>query len=156
MPIYRSILLTAFLVITACGEAQQAQRLQFKESAAKPTTQPVPAQLSDFNGKWVGSGSNARVAFRNRCGNGPLVNLRIQDGAVRAVFRLTIKKGKESGMRSKVIPMGGSIDDHGRMELSEFQSDVVAVLSAREGSGDGTWETRGLACHGTFRVRRRP
>ena len=146
----------ALLVLTSCGETQEAQRQQFKDLAAEPTTQPAQAEIGDFNGKWVGSGSNARAAFRNRCGNGPLVDLTIQDGAAKAVFRFTIRKGMERGIRSEVLPLSGTIDDHGRLELSDFQSDVLAVLSARDGTGDGSWETRGLACHGTFRVRRKP
>ena len=85
-----------------------------------------------------------------------MVDLTIQDGAARAVFRFTVKWGMEQGIRSEVLTLSGAIDDHGRLELSNFQSDVMAVLSARDGTGDGTWETRGLACHGTFRVRRGP
>ena len=152
----RTVCLIALLVTTACGETQQAQRQQFRGSAATPTTQPAKAQIGDFDGNWVGSGSNARAAMRNRCGNGPLVDLTIQNGSDRGVFRFTVRRGLERGMRSEVVALSGNIDDHGRLELSDFQSDVVAVLSARDGSGDGTWETRGLACHGTFRVRRRP
>ncbi len=153
---YRFICLVALFAITACGETQQTQRQEFKESAAEPTTQPAQAQIGDFDGNWVGSGSNARAAFRNRCGSGPLVKLIIQDGAARAVFRFTIRRGMERDVRSEVLTLNGAIDDHGRLELSDFQSDAMAVLSARDGSGDGTWEARGLACHGTFRVRRRP
>ena len=156
MPIYRPIFLAALLATTACGETQQAQRQAFKDRAAKPATQPVQAQIADFNGKWVGSGSNARAAFRSRCGSGPLVRLNIQDGAARAVFQFTIRKGMERDLRSEVLPLTGTIDDHGRLELSDFESDVIGVLSARDGSGDGSWETRGLACNGTFQVRRRP
>lgn len=152
----RLVCLVALLAVTACGETQQAQRQQFKDLAAVPTTQPVQAQIGDFNGKWVGSGSNARAAFRTRCGNGPLVDLTIQDGAAKAVFRFTIQRGMERGIRSEVLPLTGMIDDHGRLELSDFQSDVLAVLAARDGTGDGSWQTRGLACHGTFRVRRKP
>ena len=150
---YRFVCLVALFAITACGEAQQTQRQQFKESAAEPTTQPAQAKIADFDGNWVGSGSNARAAFRNRCGSGPLVELTIQDGAAKAVFRFTIRRGI---IRSEVLTLSGAIDDHGRLEISDFQSDAMAVLSARDGSGDGTWEARGLACHGTFRVRRRP
>lgn len=148
--------LVAFLLATACAGAQQAQRQQFKESALEPTTQPAQAQIGDFDGNWVGSGSNARAAFRNRCGNGPLVDLTIEDGAARAIFRFTVRRGMERDVRSEVLTLNGAIDDHGRLELSHIQSDAIAVLSARDGSGDGAWETRGLACHGTFRVRRRP
>ena len=147
MPIYRPIFLAALLAMTACGETQQAQRQAFKDRATKPVTQPVQAQIGDFNGKWVGSGNNARAAFRSRCGSGPLVRLN---------FQFTIRKGMERDLRSEVLPLTGTIDDHGRLELSDFQSDVIGVLSARDGSGDGSWETRGLACNGTFRVRRRP
>ena len=150
---YRFICLVALFAITACGETQQTQRQQFKESAAEPTTRPAQAQIGDFDGNWVGSGSNARAAFRNRCGSGPLVKLTIQDGAARGVFKFTTRK---KDVRSEVLTLNGAIDDHGRLELSDFRSDAIAVLSARDRSGDGTWETRGLACHGTFRVRRRP
>jgi hypothetical protein len=152
---YRVICLVALFATTACGEAQQMQRQQFEESAAEPTTQPAQAKIHDFDGTWVGSGSNARAAFRNRCGSGPLVELAIQDGAARAVFRFTIRRGMERNVRSEVFTLNGAIDDHGRLQLSDFQSDAVAVLSARDGLGDGTWETRGLACHGTFRMRRK-
>jgi hypothetical protein len=148
--------LVAFLLVTACAGAQQAQRQQFKESAVEPTTQPAQAQIGDFDGNWVGSGSNARAAFRNRCGNGPLVDLTIQNGAARAVFRITVRRRTDERPRTEVLTLNGAIDDHGRLEVSGRQSDAIAVLSARDGSGDGAWETRGLACHGTFRVRRRP
>ena len=156
MAISRPLFLAALLALMACGETQQAQRQAFSDNTAKPATQPAQAQLGDFNGKWVGSGSNARAAFRNRCGSGPLVQLTIQDGSARAVFRFTIRKGMERELRSEVLPLSGTIDDHGRLQLSDFQSDVIGVLSARDGTGDGSWETRGLACNGTFQVRRRP
>ncbi len=153
---YRFICIVALFAIIACGEAQQAQRQQFKESAAEPATQPAQAQIGDFDGNWVGSGSNARAAFRNRCGNGPLVNLTVQNGAARAVFRFTVRRRMDERPRTEVLTLNGAIDDHGRFEVSGLQSDAIAVLSARDGSGDGAWETRGLACHGTFRVRRKP
>ena len=153
---YRFICLVALFAITACVESQEAQRQRFKDSASAPTTQPAQAQIGDFDGNWVGSGSNTRPGLRTRCGNGPLINLTIQAGAASAVFRFTIRRGLEKGVRSEVLPLRGAIDDHGRLQLSDFQSDVVGVLSARNGSGDGSWETRGLACHGTFRVRRGP
>ena len=152
----RVVSLVALFAITACAETQQAQRQQFKETAAEPTTQPAQAQIGDFDGNWVGSGSNARSAFRNRCGNGPLVNLTIQNGSARAVFRITARRRTDERPRTEVLTLNGAIDDHGRLEVSGRQSDAIAVLSARDGSGDGAWETRGLACHGTFRVRRRP
>lgn len=152
----KAICLSALLVITACAETQQAQRQQFRDSAAKPTTQPAQAQIGDFDGNWVGSGSNTRAAMRNRCGNGPLVDLTIQNGAARAVFRITVRSRMDERPRTEVLTLNGAIDDHGRLDLSHFQSDAIGVLSARDGSGDGTWETRGLACHGTFRVRRKP
>ena len=153
---YRFVFLFVLFVMTACGETQQAQRQQFKDSAPKPTTRPAQAKIDDFNGNWVGSGSHARAAFRNRCGNGPLVDLTIQSGSARAIFRFTFRRGMDKGMRTEVLSLSGAINDHGRLVLSDFQSDALAVLSARDGSGDGSWEARGLACHGTFRVRRRP
>jgi len=156
VPGCRIIGLVALSMITACAGAQQAQRQQFKESALEPTTQPAQAQIGDFDGNWVGSGSNARAAFRNKCGNGPLVDLTIEDGAARAVFRITGRRSLSERPRTEVLPLSGAIDDHGRLELSHIQSDAIAVLSAHDGSGDGAWETRGLACHGAFRVRRRP
>ena len=152
----KALCVTGLLVITSCAETQQAQRQQFRDSAAEPTTQPVQAQIGDFDGNWVGSGSNTRPAMRNRCGNGPLVDLTIQNGAARAVFRITVRRRMDERPRTEVLNLNGTIDDHGRLDLSDFQSDVIGVLSARNGSGDGMWETRGLACHGTFRVRRRP
>ena len=56
---------------------------------------------------------------------------------------------------SLIDSLSGAIDDQGRLELSGFQSDAMAVLSASDGSGEGQWETRTLVCHGTFQVRRR-
>ena len=152
----RLIFLAVHIAIAACGQTEQAERQQFRESAPQPTTQPVLAKIGDFDGDWAGSGSIARAAFRTRCGGGPLVEVTIQDGAARAIFRFTVRRGMERDMRSEVLTLNGTIDDHGRLNLTDFQSDVIAVLSARDGSGDGTWETRGLACHGSFRVRRRP
>lgn len=156
MPFYRPILLAALVATTACGETQLAQRQAFKERAATPVTQPAQAPIGDFNGKWVGTGRNALAAFRSRCGGGPLVHLNIRDGAARGVFTFTIRKGMERDIQSDVLPLTGTIDGHGRLQLSDFQSDVIGVLSARDGTGDGSWESRGLACHGTFRVQRRP
>ena len=156
MPNVRTVCLIALLVMTACGEKQQVQRQEFRDYAATPTTQPAQAQIGDFDGNWVGSGSNARRAMRNRCGNGPLIDLTIQNGAARAVFRITVRRRLDERPRTEVLTLSGAIDDHGRLDLSDFQSDAIGVLSAREGSGDGSWETRGLACYGTFRVRRRP
>ena len=149
------IVIAAVFAMTACGETQQAQRQQFRDSAPEPVTQPAQAQIGDFDGEWVGSGSNARAAFRNRCGYGPLVVLTLQDGAARATFKFTVRRRFDERPRTELLTLNGAIDDHGRLELSDFQSDVVAVLSARDRLGDGTWETRGLACHGTFKVRRR-
>ena len=160
MPIHRIIfragLLAGLLAVAACAEAQQAQRQAFKDRAPQAATQPEQAQIGDFSGKWVGAGSNALAGFYNRCGNGPLVQLFIQGDEARAVFRFTVKKSTGRQLRSEVFPLNGTIDDHGRLTLSDFQTDVVAVLSARDGTGDGSWETRGLACYGSFQVRRRP
>ena len=148
--------LVALSMITACVEPQQEQQPQLEESAADTSRQSAQAQIGGFDGRWVGSGSNARAAFRNRCGNGPLVEITIQDGAARAVFRLTVRRGMDRRPRTEVLSLNGAIDDQGKLELSGFQSDAMAVLSASGESSDGTWETRSLACHGTFRVRRRP
>ncbi len=155
MRIPGALCLVALFAATACGQAQEEQRQRFREQAAETSTQPVQAELSAFNGTWVGSGRIARPAFRNRCGNGPLVQLDIADGRARAVFKLTSRRRMDERPRQTVLNLSGSLDDHGRLELKDFQSDVLGVLSARDGTGDGAWETRGLACHGTFSVRRK-
>ena len=100
MPIRRSLVIAALLALMACGETQQAQRQAFKDRAAQPAMQPAQAQIGDFNGKWVGSGRNARAAFRSRCGSGPLVQLTIHDGSARAVFRFTLVSTTSSAGRA--------------------------------------------------------
>jgi len=150
------ICLVIFLATTACGETTQERWQRFDASAAAPATPAVQAPIGDYNGTWVGSGKNARPAFRTRCGYGPLIQLKIQDGSARAVFHFTRRQGLERDLESIVLNMTGAIDDHGRLKLADFQSLASAVLSARDGSGDGSWETSGLACHGTFRVHRKP
>ena len=47
-------------------------------------------------------------------------------------------------------------DDHGRLDLTGHQATFTGVLSAQSGSGDGSWDVRTLACHGTFQVNHRP
>jgi len=85
-----------------------------------------------------------------------LIELKIQDGAAKAVFKAFVKGRSKSGIQSLVITLSGAIDGDGKLELSGYESGVMAVLSASNGSGEGTWEFRNLACHGTFRVRRNP
>jgi hypothetical protein len=153
---YRFLGLVALFTITACVKPQQEQQQQSAEPVVETSAQSSKAQSSKFDGGWVGSGSNARAAFRNRCGNGPLVEITIQDGAARAVFRLTVRRGMERRPRTEVLSLNGAIDGRGKLVLSGFQSDAMVVLSATGESSDGTWDTRRLACHGTFRVRRRP
>ena len=80
----------------------------------------------------------------------------IQDGAARAVFKLTVPKGLTSGVRMHVIPMEGSVGGDGTLTLSEQQSNATASLSAGSGSGEGTWEIGSLACQGSFQVQRKP
>lgn len=120
-----------------------------------PYRQSAQAQIDDFDGNWVGSGQIARPVFRARCGNGPLIELRIQDGTAKAVFKAFVKGKSKSGLKSHVIPLSGRIDGDGRLELSGYESAAMAVLSASNGSGEGTWEFRNLICDGTFRVRRK-
>ena len=117
---------------------------------------PAEAQSDAFDGHWVGSGRNAQASARNRCGDGPLVDMTIQDGAARAVFKLTVPKGLTSGVRMHVIPMEGSVGGDGRLTLSDQQSNATASLSAGSGSGEGTWEIGSLACQGSFQVQRKP
>jgi hypothetical protein len=150
----RIVCLVALSMITACVEPQQEQP-QLEESAAETSTQPAQAQTGDFDGRWVGSGSNARAAFRNRCGNGPLVDLTIQDGSARAVFSFTVRRRTDRRPRREVLSLSGAVEGQGKLVLSGFQSEAMAVLSASGEPSDGTWDTRRLACHGTFRVRRK-
>lgn len=121
-----------------------------------PLVQSAQAQSDAFDGHWVGSGRNAQVSSRNRCGDGPLVDMTIQDGAARAVFKLTVPKGLTSSVRMHVIPLEGSVSGDGKLTLSEQQSNATASLSAGSGSGEGTWEIGSLACQGSFQVRRKP
>jgi hypothetical protein len=57
--------------------------------------------------------------------------------------------------RTEVLSLNGAVDEQGKLVLSGFQSDAMAILSASGELSDGTWETRGLVCHGTFRVRKK-
>ena len=150
------VCLATLLAVTACGETAQERWQRFDASAATPVTQAVQAPIGDFNGNWVGTGNNALPAFRTRCGSGPLVRLTIQDGSARAVFHFTIRRGMERDLESIVLILTGNVDDHGRLKLSDFQSLASGVLSARDGMGDGAWETSQLVCRGTFRVHRKP
>ena len=117
---------------------------------------PAQAQGDAFDGHWVGSGRNAQASARNRCGDGPLVDMTIQDGAARAVFKLTVPKGLTSSIKMHVIPMEGSVGSDGKLTLSDQQSNAMADLSADSGSGEGSWEIGSLACQGSFQVRRKP
>jgi hypothetical protein len=148
--------LVALLATTACAQSTQERWQQFDASATAPATPAVQAPIGDFNGNWVGSGRNALPAFRTRCGYGPLIQVKISDGSARAVFHFTMRRGLERDMESVVINMTGVIDDHGRLKLSDFQSLASGVLSARDGTGDGAWESSTLACRGTFSVHRKP
>ncbi len=147
--------LVALITITACVDPQQEQQ-QFEKSAAGTNTQSSQAQSGDFDGSWVGSGRRSPNVSRNRCGDGPLVELTIQGGTARAVFRLPVRRGRDQRPRTEVLSLNGGVDDQGKLELFGFQSEAMAVLLASDGSGEGTWETRTLVCHGTFPVRRRP
>ena len=152
---YRFVGLVALLTITACVGPQQQQD-QIENSAAETYTQSSQARFGDFDGSWVGSGRRSPNVSRNRCGDGPLVELTIQDGAARSVFRLPVRRGRDQRLRTEVLSLRGGVDDQGQLELSGHESDAKAVLSASGGSGEGTWEFRSIACHGTFQVRRRP
>ena len=121
-----------------------------------PYPQSAQAQMDDFDGNWVGSGRIARPIFRTRCGDGPLIEMRIQDGTAKAVFKAFVKGKSKAGLKSHVIPLSGRIDDDGRLELSGYESAAMAILLASNGSGEGTWEFRNLFCDGTLRVRRKP
>lgn len=121
-----------------------------------PLVQSVQAQDNAFDGHWVGSGQNAQASSRNRCGDGPLVDLTIGGGKARAVFKLTVPKGLTSSVRMHVIPMEGSVSGDGELTLSDQQSNATASLSASSGSDEGTWKIGSLACEGTFRVQRQP
>ncbi|MGI9383578.1 MAG: hypothetical protein ACR2PO_10520 [Methyloligellaceae bacterium] len=156
MLIPRAMRLVVLFAVAACGSTQLTTGQQANDPPLEPRTQAAQAQIRDFDGKWVGSGSNARNSFRLRCGNGPLVDLTIQNGAAKAVLKFFVRRTLDNDVQSHVIPLNGTIDDHGRMELSGYQASASAVLSAESGSGDGTWETRELVCNGRFQVNHRP
>jgi len=122
----------------------------------EPPVQTAQAQTNAFDGNWVGSGRNARASARNRCGDGPLVELTVQDGEAKAVFKLTVPHSKNVGLKRHVFPINGSVDDDGALTLSGHQADATATLSASGEPSEGTWEIGSLACDGTFRVRRKP
>jgi hypothetical protein len=84
-----------------------------------------------------------------------LVDLTIQDGSARAVFSFTVRRRTDRRPRREVLSLSGDVDGQGKLVLSGFQSEAMAVLSASGEPSDGTWDTRRLACHGTFRVRRK-
>ena len=115
-------------------------------------TQSAQAQIDAFDGTWVGSGSNARTIFRTRCGDGPLVEMKIQKGAAKAILKTFAKGRARSGLLSRVIPLSGIINSDGKLELTGYESSATVDLSASDGLGEGTWEFRKLACHGSFRV----
>ena len=156
MPTPRAMSLVALFAVTACGSAHLTLGQQTPEPAAEPRTQAAQAQIGDFDGRWVGSGSNARASYRTRCGNGPLIDLTIQGGAARGVMKFFVRRALDNEVRSDVIPLTGAIDDHGRLDLTGHQATFTGVLSAEAGSGDGSWDVRTLACHGTFQVNHRP
>ena len=147
--------LVALVILTACADAPRAQQQQLEEPTAETSTQPSQAPSGEFDGNWVGSGSNARNAFRTRCGSSPLVDLTIQDGSARAVFSFTVRRRTDRRPRREVLSLSGAVEGQGKLVLSGFQSEAMAVLSASGEPSDGTWDTRRLACHGTFRVRRK-
>lgn len=121
-----------------------------------PFTQFAQAQIGDFDGEWVGSGQIARPIFKSRCGNGPLINLKIENGTAEAVFKAFAKGKAKTGLKTRVVFLRGRIDSDGQLELSGQDSAAKAVLLASNGSGEGTWEFRNLVCEGIFRVRRKP
>ena len=152
----RTIGLVVLFAITACGSTQLTLGQQAHEPAAEPRTQAAQAQIGEFDGRWVGSGNNARAAFRTRCGNGPLIELTIQNGSAKGVMKFFVRRPLNNEMRSDVVPVTGTVDDHGRLDLTGHQATFTGVLSVQSGSGDGSWDVRTLACHGTFQVNHRP
>jgi hypothetical protein len=156
MLITRTIGLVVLFAVAACGSAQLTLGQQTQGPAAEPRTQAEQAQTGDFDGRWVGSGTNARAAFRTRCGNGPLIELTIQNGSAKGVMKFFVRRPLNNEMRSDVVPVTGTVDDHGRLDLTGHQATFTGVLSVQSGSGDGSWDVRTLACHGTFQVNHRP
>ena len=155
MPIPRAMSLAVLFAVAACGSTHLTLGQQ-APAPAEPRTQAAQAQIGDFDGRWVGSGRNARSAFTTRCGSGPLIELTIQNGTAKGVMKFFVRRPMNNEMRSDLIPVTGAIDDHGRLDLSGHQATFTGVLSAQSGSGDGSWDVRTLACYGTFQVRHRP
>lgn len=152
----RVLCLAGLFALAACGSAQLTFGTQASAPPAEPQTQAAQAQIGDFDGRWVGSGSNARASYVTRCGSGPLIDLTIQNGSARGVLKFFINRPLVTEMRTDVVPITGTIDDYGRLSLTGHQATFTGVLSAEAGSGDGSWDVRTLACNGTFRVNRRP
>ena len=110
-------------------------------------------QTNGFDGQWVGSGRGSTGLSRNRCADGPIIELTVQAGVAKATLKLVLKKTKEIDI--EVIPLRGTIDDQGNMKLAGYESNVIGILSASEGSGEGTWEIMTYGCRGAFRVRKK-
>ena len=131
-----------------------------RSAAPAPAPQSAQARSDAFDGTWVGSGRIARPIFRSWCGDGPLVEMTIQDGAARAVFKAYAKGKARAGLRSYVITLTGVVDGDGNgdgaLTLTGYEARATLALSASGGTGEGTWEFRRLACYGDFRVRKRP
>ena len=139
------VLVCGLLLWAPPGFAQQRFSMQLSQT-----------QTGDFDGKWVGSGRRDPSLSRNRCGDGPIIELTVQAGKVAAIFKLSLRKAGQTTPNIEVIPLSGSVDDQGNMALVGSQSTAVGLLSAEDGSGKGTWEFKAIACRGSYQVRKGP
>jgi hypothetical protein len=144
-PIRRGFVLPCgLLLLSTSGHADQSLYRQVSE-----------AHTDVFEGSWIGSGS-APNTIRHRCGFGPKVELTVRGSAVEALLKLPIRKGRSREFDIIVIPLNGSIDDQGDLELAGYESRMKGSLSAGDRSGEGTWNIITFKCHGSFRVRKKP
>ncbi len=108
-------------------------------------------QTNDFDGQWVGYGRSSPNLSRNRCGDGPIIELTVQAGIAKATLKLVTQRAQKIDIA--VIPLRGTIDDQGNMKLAGYESKVLGILSASKGLGEGTWEIVTHGCRGAFELR---
>ena len=118
--------------------------------------QTVDSHDQTFDGTWVGSGTIARPIFRTRCGNGPLIELTVKDGAAKAVFKAFAKGKARTGLKSHLFVLRGSVGTDGHLDLGTWDAEATFDLNAETGTGEGTWSFTRVVCDGPFTVRKRP